>query len=431
MEQDSTGAWHTTMLGEGTGPTWMASPNLFGLAAAELTEGLRSGLLAEGARIEPVAGLLGRNVKSYWVSFFEPADLEGQPQPLGLALPWREGEWTTHETALLLTVRVSKHQFATFSQATLEASGAQAFEAIARAHGQTLPLRLVAVGPLAASSKALAACLNVPLEHRDQAPRRGWRGSDWRAMLAGQVKGLQAVPRGPWLWPWAMPLGVLMLAWLLGLLAPQGPSSLARVEGRPSPQQGVGVEPQGAVSVARSAQALVGQVERVAQVVERVQGPRLEWLVLERLSPGEVRLDIRVGPPRLGAAASGAQKEAAGERLEAALAGLPGLAEVRVSNRTGDEVSMVVRLLEPLPPVSASWDAAAELARANAVALSSSPEEGWVLQAPAQPADRLLTFLPRLLSQGFDWGRLVMTREGDGLASLRLEGAPLGEGQAK
>ncbi len=92
---------------------------------------------------------------------------------------------------------------------------------------------------------------------------------------------------------------------------------------------------------------------------------------------------------------------------------------------------MIVRLVEPLPPVSASWDAAAGLAKAHAVALSSSPEEGWVLQAPAQPADRLLTFLPRLLSEGFDWSRLVMVREGDGLASLRLEVTPFGDGAGK
>jgi hypothetical protein len=129
--------------------------------------------------------------------------------------------------------------------------------------------------------------------------------------------------------------------------------------------------------------------------------------------------------------ASGAPKEAAGERLEATLSGLSGLAEVRVSNRSGDEVSMIVRLVEPLPPVSASWDAAAGLAKAHAVALSSSPEEGWVLQAPAQPADRLLTFLPRLLSEGFDWSRLVMVREGDGLASLRLEVTPFADGAGK
>lgn len=431
MEQDSTGAWHTTVIGGGVGPTWMASPNLFGLAAAELTEGLRSGLLAEGARIEPVASLLGRSVKSYWVSFFEPADLEGQPQPLGLALPWREGEWTTHETALLLTVRVSKHQFATFLKSTLHASGAQALEAMAQAHGQTPPARVLAVGPVVELSEALSRHLNVPLEHRQDALLWGWQGSNWRAMLAGQVKRPQAWLAGASLRPWALPLGALMLAWVVGLLAPQGALAPPPAESSPSPQTVAGIEPQGSVSVARSAQALVAQVERVAQVVERIQGPRLEWLVLERVSPGEVRLDIRVGPPRLGTVASGAPREAAGERLEAALSGLAGLAEVRVSNRSGDEVSMIVRLVEPLPPVSASWDAAAGLAKAHAVALSSSPEEGWVLQAHAQPADRLLTFLPRLLSEGFDWSRLVMVREGDGLASLRLEAIPFGDGAGK
>lgn len=423
MEQDAAGAWHGTVLGADSGPCWMASAHLFGLAAEELTEGLRSALLADGAQIKLVSSDWGRAARAVCVSFFDPEALEGSPQALGLALPWREGEWTTYETAQLLTIRVSKYQFATFSQATIRASGEALFQTMARAHQQA-PVRVLAVGPLTESSEVLARSLNAGFNHQAGSPLSGWVGLTWQAQARWHATRLKGLLRMDWRHPWIIPLAVLVLAWLAGLSAPQGSSDTLGATARgPLMQRGALHEQTGVEAIARSAQSLMTQVERVAQVVERVQGPRLEWLVLERLSPAELQLEIRVGPPRLGVATSGSPKETAGERLQTALSGLLGVTDVRVSNRTGDEVLMVLRLLEPLPLGKSSWESATELARLHAVALTASGEEAWMLEAPAQPVDRLLTFLPRLLSHGLDWGRLVVVREGDGLASLRLEDA--------
>jgi len=467
LEQDADGAWHRSVV-EGAGATvCMASAGLFSMNAEELTEGLRAALVADGARVDTLAAGLGRGLKAACVSFFDPLSIEAgavaggpliggaiAPRPLGLVLPWRNGEWTTYETDRLITLRVSKTTFASFLQAHLEASGLQAFRALIESQAGGL-VRLVAVGPMARTSCLLAEALGVPCVHRPQPLLSGWQGlvaglrNASLAQAGETIRSMQWQAAAPWFYdrlvrggfkagwrhPWAAPMGALLLALLVTALAPRG-SLNGEAAASGAGESRVAGDAGGVQTLPSAGQSLLAQLERIAQALERVQGPRVEWIALERLGPDQIRLEVRVGAPRLAVASTEVSKESAGERLQTALSGLAGVSDVIVLNRTGDEASMSLKLLQPLPTGELAVALLPELARVHAVAFepvemeppqrqgrAGQSAQAWSLQAPVQPAERLLGFMPQLLGYGFEWSRLVIAREADGLASLRMEGS--------